>query len=434
MVDAGVAVGVRVACLKSKRGNSVKHSQFGACAIVFVSVVLAIAAGHASGGNSAGSTAKIPGHYLHGKPRAGVPILFAGGVTKKSTLASAELFEPNQGASGGSFVATGPMNAARVGHTATVLTNGRVLIAGGASKMFGAGQIFASAELYNPSKRRFSNTGAMLEARTGHTATLLADGKVLIAAGNDGTTSLTSAELYDPASAKFTATGSINIGRERCSATLLANGQVLIAGGITLQPDGNGSVQDSAELYDPTMGLFIPTGPMTSARENHTATLLPDGRVLITGGFSDNVGVLDTADLYDPVTGLFSPAGHMTTSRSGHFAAALGDGDVLVAGGIDDRGVSLKSAEVFVALSGKFVKVASMPRDRFSVGATALSSSEILVAGGYTQCPSPASSFCEKPVKTALIFDHKSDTFRSIPRMTSPRGTFASATLSHVAH
>ena len=124
----------------------------------------------------------------------------------------------------------------------------------------------------------------------------------------------------------------------------------------------------------------------------------------------------------------------MTTSRYGHLAAALGDGDVLVAGGIDNAGSSLKSAEVFVVGSGKFVRVAPMPRDRFMVGATVLSSSEVLVAGGYTQCPSSSASFCEKPVKTALIFDHGSDTFRLISPMTSPRGTFASASLSHSAH
>ena len=143
---------------------------------------------------------------------------------------------------------------------------------------------------------------------------------------------------------------------------------------------------------------------------------------------------LYTAELYNPTTGHFRAAGKMTTSRSGHLAAPLGDGDVLVAGGIDNRGVSLKSAEIFVAGTGKFVKVAAMPRDRFSVGATVLSSTTILVAGGYTQCPSGFASFCEKPVRTALIFDHATETFRSIPSMMAPRGSFASATLSHLAH
>jgi hypothetical protein len=386
----------------------------------FVAVaVLALAAGRANGGSSASSS----------EPS----VLFAGGVTKNSTLASAELFEPNHGGSG-SFVATGRMKTARVDHTATRLNSGQVLIAGGASKMFPAGTIFRSAELYNPSKGRFSDTGGMLAARTGHTATLLADGRVLIVGGSDGTTSLSSAELYDPASAKFSATGAMTIPRQECTATLLANGEVLIAGGITVESDGNDNVQDTAEIYDLSAGSFSSTGTMTSARTGPTATLLPDGQVLITGGIDNDDTVLDTAELYDPATGLFSQAGQMTTSRYGHLAAALGDGDVLVAGGIDNAGDSLASAEVFVAKSGSFVAIAPMSRDRFLVGATVLSSSEILIAGGYTQCPSSQISFCARPVKSALIFDHQSNVFRSIKSMRSPRGSFASATLSGGAH
>ncbi|MGC2305074.1 Kelch repeat-containing protein [Candidatus Binatus sp.] len=381
-----------------------------------MAVVLAIVAGPANCGSNASSGAPT--------------ILFAGGVTKKRTLASAELYQPNQGASG-SFVATGAMKTARVGHTATELENGQVLIAGGASKMFDGPKIFASAERYNPSKGRFSNTGAMLEARSGHTATLLANGKVLIACGEDGTTSLTDSELYDPASATFAETGPMSIGRDECTATMLANGKVLIAGGYQLLPDFSGSVLDTAEIYDPASGLFSLTGTMTSPRQGPTATLLPDGKVLITGGIDNNQNVLDTAEMYDPVTGEFSAAGHMTTTRYGHLAAVLGDGDVLIAGGMDNAGSSLKSAELFDAKSGSFGAIAAMPRDRFMVGATVLTSSTILIAGGYTQCPSSAASFCEKPVSTALIFDHKSDTFRSISSMTSPRGTFASASLGY---
>src|SRR5579862_3167103 len=416
-----MAIELSIACLRNKRGNSIKHSQFGACAIAFVAVavVFATVAGPANCGSNASSGAPT--------------ILFAGGVTKKRTLASAELYKPNQGASG-SFVATGAMETARVGHTATELQNGQVLIAGGANKMFGGAKIFASAELYNPSKGRFSNTGAMLEARTGHTATLLANGKVLIACGDDGTMSLSTAELYDPATAMFTETGAINFPRDRCTATSLPNGKVLIAGGSQLLPDGSGGVLDSAELYDPSTGSFSLTGTMTSAREMHTATLLPDGRVLIAGGANDDVGVLDTAELYDPVTGLFSATGNMTTTRYGHLAAVLGDGDVLIAGGFDDAGATLKSAELFDANSGTFGAIAPMPRDRFFVGATVLTSTKILVAGGYRECPSSAASVCEKPVNTALIFDHKSNTFRSISSMTSARGNFASAYLGGGHH
>ena len=272
----------------------------------------------------------------------------------------------------------------------------------------------------------------MLEARTGHTATLLADGKVLIAGGDDGTTSLSTAELYDPSTANFTATGAINFARDQCTATLLANGKVLIAGGAQLLPDGSGSVLDTAELYDPATGMFSLTGTMTSARQGPTATLLLDGRVMITGGVDNNGAVLDTAELYDPTTGEFSATGQMTTTRYGHFAAVLGDGDVLVAGGIDNSGASLSSAEIFDGTSGTFRAIKAMPHDRFWVGATVLTGSKILVAGGYTQCPSGAASFCAKPVKSALIFDHKSDTFHSTSPMRSARGTFASATLSRV--
>jgi hypothetical protein len=297
--------------------------------------------------------------------------------------------------------------------------------------VFGQGYVFAAAELYDPSMKRFSQTGSMHARRTLHTATLLDNGKVLIAGGDDGTTSLTASELYDPASQKFIATGEMSIGRTDCTATRLANGKVLIAGGFQLLPDFSGSVLDTAEIYDPVTGSFSLTGTMTSTREMHTATLLLDGRVLITGGVNNDEGVLDTAEFYDPATGLFSAAGHMTTSRYGHLAAPLGDGDVLIAGGVDDAGSSLNSAELFVASTHEFTKVSAMPHDRFYVGATPLSDSEILVAGGYTQCPSAAASFCFKPVKTALIFDHTSNTFVSIPPMRSARGSFASTPLQH---
>jgi len=323
------------------------------------------------------------------------------------------------------------MKIARTGHTATRLQSGGVLVAGGSTELFGGGTIFASAELYSSSSKRFTMTGAMLEPRTGHTATMLADGKVLIACGDDGTTSLADSELYDPGSATFLSTGTMSIGRDDCTATRLANGKVLIAGGFQLLPDFSGSVLDTAEIYDPDTGSFGLTGTMTSPRQGATATLLPSGKVLIAGGADNNQITLDTAELYDPVSGQFSPTGHMTTSRYGHLAAALGGGDVLIAGGIDNRGVSLSSAELFHAGTGEFVRIAPMPRDRFYVGATVLTSSTILVAGGYKQCSSSAGSFCLEPVKSALIFDHGSDTFSPISSMTAARGSFASATIAH---
>jgi len=352
-------------------------------------------------------------------------LLLTGGINGNGALASAEVFEPDSN----QFVATGSMHTARLSHSATLLQSGEVLVVGGANTIDYPATVFASAELYDPSAKSFSLTGSLATARSGHTATLLQNGKVLIAGGVDNMQqSLASAELYDPASGTFAITGSMNVDRASHSATLLANGEVLIVGGYS---SSSITVQDTAELFDPGTGMFTFTGAMAAARDGHTATPLANGNILIAGGGDNNGNVLASTEVYDQVAGKFSPAASMTTSRYGHFAAQLGNGDILIGGGIDNAGSSLASAERYLAGSGSFAKVGSMPRDRFFVNADVLGN-EVLVAGGFTQCPSGALSFCFKPVSSVLDFDQVSNQFQAAPPLTTKRGYYASSGLDWV--
>jgi hypothetical protein len=232
-------------------------------------------------------------------------VLVARGVGSQPSL----LYDPSTNA----FATTGLMTTARIDHTATLLSDGRVLIVGGFDRT--VTMSLASAELYDPETGTFSPTGSMTTPRVGQTATLLSDGRVLIAGGGDkeGTglagKVLASAELYDPETGTFSPTGAMGTGRGTQTATLLSDGRVLIVGDSDLRVIAGGSASPgdtlaggslaSAELYDPRTGTFSPTGSMTTARIDQTATLLSDGRVLIAGG-ADSSGNLSSAELYQP--------------------------------------------------------------------------------------------------------------------------------------
>ena len=240
----------------------------------------------------------------------------------------------------GVFSVTGNMTASRGGHTATLLPNGKVLIAGGADQD-PTGTGLASAELYDPSTGTFTQTGSMAVGRFLHTATQLQNGKVLIVGGalTSASDPVATAEVYDPATGIFTMTGAMATAREQHTATLLADGRVLIVGGTTSA--GAGDPTATAEDYDPSTGSFSVTGSMAEARTFHTATLLPSGEVLVAGGGDENF----TAEVYDPATGAFSITGGMEIGRSGHTATLLPNGRVLVTGG--GIFVGLASAELY---------------------------------------------------------------------------------------
>jgi hypothetical protein len=274
-------------------------------------------------------------------------VLVTGGKNGLGVLASAEVY------AGGVFALLGSsLHTARMGHTATLLQNGTVLIVGGSSTGAAAG-VLGSAEIYDPVAGTFTVlTNSLNTPRFGHTATLLANGEVLIAGGEDSSgTALTSVEVYNPSGQTFTnvTSGSLADARFGHSATLLGDeATILIAGG-----DVNGD----AELvtYDATHNTVssISTGNLTTARTGHTATLLPDGNVLITGGLNSSGTALDTVELYqvpatpDTSSNFVAVSSIMGSTRAGHAAALLNSALVLEVGGEDASNTPLSGAELY---------------------------------------------------------------------------------------
>ncbi len=299
-------------------------------------------------------------------------ILIGGGMRRNQDFyRSAELYDPVNG----KFTPTGPMNVARVGHTAVLLRSGKVLIAGGC---VAASPPADSAELYDPSTGRFTLLPAKMAARRcDQTATLLDNGDVLIAGGSDhmSPAGVASAEVFHADTQKFEAVGPMHYGRVSQTATLLRDGQVLIAGGR------GDRVNAAAELYDPKTKQFILTGSLFVPRYKHTAGLLPDGRVLIAGGSDERDwhGLLSSAEIYDPHTGRFTVAASLNDGRFKlpEAAAPIGSGRLLIAGGS-------KRTEIYDSRTANFLLASGeLSNDWHFMTETRLNDGRVLLAGGY---------------------------------------------------
>jgi hypothetical protein len=267
----------------------------------------------------------------------------------------------------------------RARHTATLLHNGRVFIHGGLTRGPGTGGVTGSSELYDPEINDTVGSTSFSNPQYRHTATLLADGTVLVVGGTAAGTLVPSSQLYNPSMDTWSGTGQLHVNRFVHAATPLADGKVLVVGGLGSE---NYELLSSTEIYDPVTQAWAFVAELHEARMYHTATLLLDGRVLVVGGYG-NGGTLDSSELYDPATGTWTLGKTLFYARSDHTATRLQDGRVLIAGGFNtDTQDSVQSCVLFYPDSGDFVDQGNLNTPRRNHTATLLYTGHVMVVGG----------------------------------------------------
>lgn len=307
-------------------------------------------------------------------------VLVVGGCQPNGVLIlQCELYDPVSG----TWFTKGSLNLGVMDQRATLLLNGKLLITGGYAKD-GARP---AAECYDPDAETWTVVAPMTSPRGDHTATLLRDGKVLVAGGlgptNNIRNPLSSAEIYDPVTEKWTPTGSLNFGRSSHKATLLPDGRVLVAGGA----GADAKALASAELFDPRTGKWTMTGTMNVARTDHKPLLMPGGKVMVLGGFND-AGPLSSVELYDPTTGQWAATGNMIERRQWNSVTLLPSGKVLIIGGssmCNGEYCVLASTELYDPATETWTAAGSLTTPRVVDHVALLLNEKVLVAGGYNR-------------------------------------------------
>ena len=314
----------------------------------------------------------------------------------------------------GTWSLTGSITSPRVGHTATRLADGRVLVVGGEAS-FADSLGLSSAEIYDPSTGSWAQTGSMNTGRTNHSATLLADGHVLVAGGNDsaayGPTYFTSVEIYNPTTGTWSPTGSMSASHS--VATLLNDGRVLVPGEIYDPATGSWSLSGSmnfpnsttltlladgrvlaisqgtgAEIFDPATNAWSLTGSMATNRGGfQQAVRLADGRVLVAGGIiMPDFQVTASSEIYNPATGTWSTTGSLTTPRYYFTMTLLNDSRVLAVSDGRSSGPGFGTAEIYNPASGTWSATSSLNQLRSLTTSASLNDGRVLVAGGSDCC------------------------------------------------
>jgi hypothetical protein len=253
----------------------------------------------------------------------------------------------------------------------------------------------------------------MSAPRAAHTATLLQDGSVLLVGGcaADGCSAYgATSERFDPRSNRFSPSGSMSIGRSSHSAVLLADGRVFVSGGWT-----RGVVTGTSEIYDPKSGKFSSAAAMTTPRAGHTAVTLPDGRILLMGGERATQEGLDSVEIYDPERGNFHTAGNLMVPRLSHAAFVMRDGRVLVIGGRSGRGQVLATAEIYDPATGRSTPTGTLSVPRHKFGAAQLADGRIIVVGGSDRDEAGAR------YTSTEVYEPSQGSFGTGPELTRPR-------------